>query len=258
MLTNQSTSNQSPAFGPVAYPVIALLWEGPTPQLPLQVSSTYLAAMPGTYTMTAKDLNNGCMAVGTKTIIDFRDYPNVNRPNAPNPFILDCGAKSVAITPVITNSASGFSYSWTAVTGATVSGENTPVLSTNMVGRYQIDVVNNLNGCASVGFVDVVNGTLKGEFTPDATTGNAPLLVNFTNQSTSTTGTTSIVSYWNFGNGTSQVTSSVSASPTATFNAPGTYTVTMFVIKGTCMDTVSKEILVEIPSAIQIPNIFFS
>jgi len=257
VLTNFSNSNIPPVFGPLAAPVIALLWEGPTPQVPLQVTTTYVGSMPGTYTMTAKDLNNGCIAIATKTVDDFRDYPNVNRPEAPEAFVLDCGVPSRTISPVLSNaSTTGFTYSWTTVPGASVSGVNTPVLTTNLIGRYQIDVINNLNGCASVGFVDVIDGKLNGEFLADPVIGFAPLTVTFTNNSSSTTGNANITSYWSFGNGSSQVTPSTGVSPVTVYSVPGKYTVKMFINKGSCLDTVMKEITVDIPSQLVIPNIF--
>ncbi len=257
VLTNFSSSNIPPVFGPPSLPVIALLWQGPTPQTPLQVSTTYVGSMPGTYTMTAKDLNNGCISVGTKTVADFRDYPNVNRPEAPKPFVLDCGASIISINPVLTNSSTTvYTYSWTVAPGAITGPVNTPILKTNLVGRYQINVLNTLNGCESVGFVDVIDGQLIGEFIPEPAIGFAPLTVTFTNNSSSTTGNANITSYWSFGNGTSQVTQSVGVSPLTVYNLPGKYTVKMFINKGTCLDTVIKEIVVDIPSELVIPNIF--
>jgi hypothetical protein len=69
MLTNQSTSSIPPSTFPVSSPVVAS-WEGPTPQVPLLNSTTYTAATVGVYTMTAKDLNNGCISQATVSVTD--------------------------------------------------------------------------------------------------------------------------------------------------------------------------------------------
>src|SRR5690606_15625812 len=123
-LTNMSSSNVPPALYS-GLNVIRLLWEGPSPQVPLQLSTTYVAVMPGTYTMTARDLNNGCEAVATKTVLDSRNYPEINKPIAPAPFVLDCGVESRTITALFSTSlTTDFSYTWTAAPGASVSGEH--------------------------------------------------------------------------------------------------------------------------------------
>jgi gliding motility-associated-like protein len=105
----------------------------------------------------------------------------------------------------------------------------------------------------------VVNGALNGDFAPSTFTGYAPLAVTFQNLSASTSTSTpsaSITSVWSFGNGVSQITNSVSISPTTTYTNAGTYTVTMYVNKGTCLDTVVKIISVELPSKLEVPNVF--
>jgi gliding motility-associated-like protein len=255
-LTNMSTSNV-PAALSFSLPVVALLWEGPSPQMPLQLATTYVGSMPGAYTMTARDLNNGCISIGTKTVIDSRTYPEINKPSPPDPFVLDCGVLSRTITANLnTSSNSGFTYTWTSPAGANFENEHTKVLTTNAIGSYQLDVYNTKNGCQSVGFVEVIPGELFGDFVSQPDRGYAPLTVNFINRSSSTTGTNNITSFWSFGNGLSQETKSVSVTPSTIYKLPGKYTVTMFVNRGSCMDTVVKYIDVEVPSQLEIPNIF--
>jgi gliding motility-associated-like protein len=256
-LSNGSSSSIPPGgFFPRDLPVIVAEWHGPAPQQPLQVSSTYVAYMPGTYTMVAKDLNNGCTSVATKTVIDYREFPFVNRPNPPSPFVLDCGTTSVKISPIITSTAPAFSYSWSAVNQATFSGQDTPTLTTNTPGEYEIIVTNLANGCASQAFVTVVNGELKAGFVPDKIFGYAPLAVTFSNTTTSTTGNASIVTIWTYGNGTTGTTTLTTESPEVTYTQAGSYTVTLFAHKGSCVDTAVRYINVELPSSLQIPNIF--
>ncbi len=261
-LTNNSTSNVPAVFFPTL-PVTGYLWSGPSPQPTLANSSNYIAFTPATtsnaYTLVAMDLNNGCKAVATKTLGDNRVYPIVNTPNPPAPFILDCAATNATIFPIITGTTSGFTYSWVAVPTVSFGALTSSITTVNKVGEYKIYVTNSANGCVSQGDVDVINGSLNGDFNPSTTNGFAPLTVSFQNLSTSsssTTPTASITSAWSFGNGSSLITPSVSISPSTTYNNPGTYTVTMYISKGTCVDTVSKIITVDVPSKLEVPNVF--
>src|SRR6202000_2251683 len=51
-------------------------------------------------------------------------------------------------------------------------------------------------------------------------------------------------------------TTSVNISTSAVYTAPGDYTVAVFASKGSCRDTVRKVISVDIPSKLEIPNVF--
>jgi gliding motility-associated-like protein len=260
-LTNSSTSHVPATFFPTL-PVVGYIWNGPSPQQTFSNTSTYIAFTPGVYTLTAKDLNNGCTAITTKTIIDNRVYPIVNDPIVPAPFILDCGplgTTGATIAPIISGITTGFTYSWVAVPTTSFSSYTSSVTVVNKTGEYIIYVTNPANGCSTSGEVHVVNGTLNGDFTPSPATGFAPLTVSFQNLSASSstsTPTASITSVWSFGNGGSQVTPNVGVSPSTIYTNPGTYTVTMYVTKGTCMDTVVKTIKVEVASKLEVPNVF--
>jgi len=256
VLTNQSSTNIPPVTGfPYTLPVIGYLWDGPSPQAQGQVQTTYIAATTGIYTLTAKDLNNGCTSKTTTTIGDNRIYPILNRPLAPAPFVLDCGAPSVKIFPIVSNPSPGFTYTW-ITNGIVMDGTYTPSLITTQPGIYKVLTTNTLNGCSSSAEVSVINGTLDAQFDVQPLEGYAPLQVTFYNNSTSSLGAGNITAYWNFANGTNSVTNTSNLSPSTTYSLPGTYTVTMFVSKGTCIDTVTKYIKVEIPSALEIPNVF--
>jgi gliding motility-associated-like protein len=257
-LTNSSFGHIPATFFPTL-PVIGYLWTGPSPQDPSQVNSTYIAYTPGTYTLVAKDLNNGCTAITTKTIVDNRVYPIVNDPVRPAPFILDCASPGATIYPIVTGTTTGFTYSWVAVPTTSFSSYTSSVTTVNKPGPYKIIVTNPTNGCVSFGVVEVVNGSINADFTPDPATGYAPLTVNFTNlssSSSSVSGTSSITSVWSFGNGTSQTVNSAAISPSTIYNQAGTYTVTLYVSKGSCLDTVTKVVKVEVPSKLDVPNVF--
>jgi gliding motility-associated-like protein len=255
MLTNSGSTTIPPELNPYD-DIIGYRWEGPSPLVPVQLNSTYIGSEPGTYTLVVKDLNNGCFGVATKTIDDGRNYPVVNTPDAPPPFVLDCNMSSVKITPIISNPLPSYTYSWDIVPGPHVSGYTTATLTTNRTGAYAINVTDFNSGCSSTGIVDVVQGTLTAAFEPDIINGFAPLIVNFSNKSTSTINSRSITSVWNFGNGNKSITDSAAVAPQAYYSLPGTYSVILWTSKGQCLDSTVKIINVEIPSALSIPNIF--
>lgn len=69
VLTNVSSSGIPGSAFSNTLPVIGLLWEGPSPQPTAALSSTYLAQTTGVYTMTAKDMNNGCTKSATYNFV---------------------------------------------------------------------------------------------------------------------------------------------------------------------------------------------
>ena len=254
-LTNSSSSGIPNNTFPKSQPVIAFSWAGPSPQQPLQVSSTYVGLMPGTYTMVAKDLNNGCIALTYTTVNDFREYPDLNRANITPIYTLDCGMTSRTITADFIPSAD-FNYFWTSQNLVT---QGTPTNATFLVtepGTYYLNIRNKLNGCETSGIVEVVDGKLKANFEADREYGFAPVTVNFTNTSTSSLGTGSIATVWSFGNGSTKTVQTTSAITQTTYKLPGIYKVKAYVVKGLCLDTASKYITVELPSLLEIPNVF--
>jgi gliding motility-associated-like protein len=252
-LSNGSSTGIHPQFNP-SQPIMGYLWSGPSPQLPLQASSSYIAYLPGTYTLVVRDENNGCFSETTKFIKDARDYPLVNKP-APKPFVLDCGAAAVTITPNLIITGKDYTYEWISPPGG--PGQvTTAVLTTTTPGEYWITVTNKANGCASDGVMYVIGDTLRANITSDVSEGYAPLKVKFINESHSAVPGSSMTTLWTFGNGTTQTTTLSTISPEMVFTQPGTYTVVAYIRKGICLDSASKVITVEFPSSLEVPNIF--
>jgi gliding motility-associated-like protein len=253
VLTNQSSSSIPNGTFPNNLPAVSS-WDGPSPQVHSENATTYTAQTPGTYSATITDLNNGCTAVVTLTIGDNRVYPDLTQ-TPTEPVVLDCGNTSVAISPVISNPSSAYSYNWVAAPTVSVAGATTKTLTVNQPGEYSVLVTNTVNGCSSFRQMEVENGELTAGFEPDQVSGVAPFTVNFTNTSSSTKGNDKIHSVWNFANSSSTTYTSVQSASTTYFQA-GTYTVTLYVTKGTCLDTAYKIITVEVPSKLEIPNVF--
>jgi gliding motility-associated-like protein len=261
--TNNSTTGVLPGTFFGTGNLNAILWQGPSPQNDLTNSSTYLGFTPGAYTMTVRDMNNGCTSVTTALLGDNRIYPVINT----NTLVaLDCGAGNSGVklaAQALNLNPSDVKAQWFPPNNPTpgVTGLNSLTLTTDGVGVYKLIVTTNTNSCSNSVNVFVVNGVLTANFTADQTSGFAPLTVNFTNNSASSssvTGTSSITSVWSFGNGATKTTTAIttSAGTSAVYTQPGTYTVTMYATKGTCIDTFAKVIRVDIPSKLEIPNVF--
>ena len=234
--------------------VIGKRWDGPSPQQSLFNSSTYVALVPGVFTLIAKDSNNGCESTATINVVDDRNYPNVNE-GTPVISILDCGSNTVVVAKSVPSV--GVSYKWSPPAGASISNPTFSFATVQFPGVYDVLVTNTINGCATRTTATVKSNTiLTTDFEPSVTYGFAPLEVKFTNNSFSANGSGSIASVWNYGNGKVSTAASTTIIPSTIFNSAGIYTVTLYTRKGDCLGTSTKTINVEIPSSLTIPNVF--
>lgn len=256
-LTNSSKTSIPPTTGFPSNGIIQVqLWEGPSPQIPTITVSSYVATVPGVYTMTVKDMNNGCNSTATLQIQDGRVYPTLIQPSPV--YTLDCAATSVSIRPLMTSTLA-YTYSWAGPSTNTFVGSTTgQSVNATSVGFYTVVVTNPTNGCASKDTaIRVVNGFLTGAFTPNRTSGYAPLEVTFTNNSASAGGSNSgITSVWNYGNGAADTHTSASILGYAKYTQSGNYMVILYTAKGACRDIDTAYITVDIPSKLEVPNVF--
>jgi gliding motility-associated-like protein len=257
-ISNNSVTGITPASGfPTNQNVIAD-WYGPTPQLPSLGAANYTASVPGTYTLIATDLNNGCTSQTTTTVFDNRIYPVVTTPGQ---FTIDCGS-AVNTISLATTPPTGLVYHWSLPPNVIISGTlvNVPQLPVTEPGEYGASITNTNNGCTAHSEVTVISGSLEASFTANQTSGYAPFPVTFSNTSHSSnasTGTGSISSVWSFGNGTTlSVTPLAVITPTALYTQSGTYTITLYAFKGSCHDTAMRTVSVDIPSKLEVPNVF--
>ena len=152
-------------------------------------------------------------------------------------------------------------FNWVSFpTGVVVSNPSVATIVGTKIGDYAVVVTNTINGCKSNAAYDVIQGELSVDFTPSQTTGFAPLSVTFVNNSASAFNTGSMIATWSFGNGsilTNTYTNGSSAvTPAATYTAAGTYSVLLEVDKGACTGSKIKVITVEVPSKLEVPNVF--
>jgi len=208
----------------------------------------------GSHTAISMSAVNGCTTSATYIVAIDVTPPAIV---ATIPFTLDCSnTPTVLIVPVITPTAGPYTYSWTAPAGVLISNPSGMNLLANLTGLYKLALTNTVNGCGSSESYSVVNGALAANFVPSSTNGFAPLSVYFTNTSATSTGASSIICLWSFGNGAATSTVFNTVTPATTYTAPGTYSVVLITRKGTCIDSAIRIINVEIPSKMEIPNVF--
>jgi gliding motility-associated-like protein len=255
MLSNASTSGIQGTFFPKNMPVIGFHWKGPSPQLDMLYSTSYVAYMLGTYTLQAKDLNNGCTSFTTIVIGENRSVPLVNPVNPADTAVLDCGQRTATLIPDVLTPTANLTYSWTVPPGTSVNGFTVPALTPDKPGLYRVLLTDKTNGCSSQANMAVIVGTLTAKLEIEGGFGYAPFDATINNISLSSTGNESITSAWSLGNGNFTVTPGVGPLKIH-YDAPGVYTVILYATKGACQDSTMGVITVEVPSRLEIPNIF--
>lgn len=194
-------------------------------------TSSISANTSGTYTLTATNSCGNDTATVTVTTI-----------NSPTAGITATGSTSFCLgDSVILNASGGGTYTWS--NGATSSS-----ISASNEGNYWV-VASNVCG-NDMSSININVDSVMALFTNDVYSGTYPLTVNFTNNSSSNASGF----FWNFGDGTT----GSGTSPTNTFQASGTYVVTLNVTNSLgCTDTYSITILVlENSAELIIPNVF--
>ncbi|MDZ4664943.1 MAG: gliding motility-associated C-terminal domain-containing protein [Bacteroidota bacterium] len=260
-LTNSVITCKNPdvVIVPIITPTLAValvptyIWYPPVG--PGVAGSQFNSTAAGSHTAISTSVVNGCTTSATYIIAIDVTPPAIS---AALPFTLDCNVNPTAsLMPTITGTTTGFTYSWTVPAGALTSNLTSSLLVTNKSGLYRVLVTNTLNGCAAQESYSVVNGVLNADFTPSSIFGFAPLTVNFLNTSSTSTGASSILCLWSYGNGIATPTTILNTvDPVTTYTAAGTYTVVLLAKKGSCVDSSMKIIRVEIPSKMDIPNVF--
>lgn len=187
-----------------------------------------ISASTGTYNAT---LTNACGTATTGPII----ISNAASPtlNLTPPSSVLCPGQTTSISAGTVPLTYSLSWAGPGIVGAS----NLNNVTINSSGAYTLTATDMVSGCSSSSVVSVASGSTNAYFTPDVTTGNPPLNVNFTNQSTGAN-----TYSWSLGNGSS----STSTNTSATYNSTGTYTVTLFAsASGQCQSTYTVAIIVK-------------
>ncbi|MFN6037393.1 MAG: gliding motility-associated C-terminal domain-containing protein, partial [Bacteroidota bacterium] len=220
-------------------PGVIMLWNL-TSNNPVTVNA------PGTYALAVSNPVNGCSIAQTISI-----YQDIVPPSV-TPFAsddtLNCANPEVSLGATGSN---GYSYSWSGPNSFSSSQQN-PSNQVNTAGTYSLSATNPQNGCISNLTINIYQGVdpIVG-FTSNPTSGVAPLIVQFTNTSTS-----GFSGYqWSFGDNSAN---SNQVNPSNIYNQPGTYTVQLvgLTANNNCNDTTFATIVVFPEASILIPNIF--
>ncbi len=194
-----------------------------------QTSPSAVYSIAGTYTVTLT-------ANGSSThtlVITVYANPVASFTTSAMP---SCAGNIVTFTSTTTlGSGPISSYAWDFGDGnGTTTATGTTTHSYGNGGTFPVNlIVTDIHGCTSSVIVQVtILAAPVASFTgfPNSSC-TAPLLVNFTNTSTSTGITTCS---WSFGDGGT----STANNPTHTYTATGSYTVTLIVVQGGCSDTI--------------------
>lgn len=196
----------------------------------------------GIYTVIATDISNNCFTITQFTVNGNSNIPDLTSNLSAN---FPCGALTTTLGASSTNT--NVSYLWTGPLGAVILGGTTNTPTVDVAGNYIVTVTDLSTGCTNSNTVSVSQTTITALFTANPTTGYAPLMVEFTNQ---TVGATNYD--WIFGNGQS----SSNLNPNTIYNESGTYTVTLTAYSGTCSSTATITIIVEDGLSLEIPNVF--
>ena len=206
--------------------------------LPNGPSNTVSPATSTSYIVTAIDAN-GCSA-NTTIQVTVNQIPPIN---AGSDQTICLG------TPMLLNGFGGVSYTWSNSIPNNTSF--TPGLGTTTLVVTGTDA----NGCTNtdtvvITVVPVPTAVLGSNST---LSGYPGLVVQFTNGSLNADSY-----YFDYDNGTDFQTTNVAATPSSSFNEPGTYNVILIASNGICQDTADLEVIV-IPYAplnVVVPNIF--
>ena len=225
-----------------------------------------LFSVPGPYTMHYMNTLNGCSANAYTTVpINTTPPATVAIP----PAFIPCGSNTVVLTAGTTSNLNTYQYTWDGPIGAGLGSPNGYSTTVNMIGHYDVVITNTVNGCASSNGVDVSLGGLNVGFSANPDHGFSPLSVGFTNNTVlGATGTGTVYTWWSYGNGSSNTSVNTSTLGTpngaATYPTAGAYTVVLVVTQSVtvagnttgCTGTATMVINVDLPSKLDIPNVF--
>lgn len=196
---------------------------------------THTYAAPGYYNVTLAATNSqGCVNSVTKGA-----FVHVFNPPVPN-FVVNsinfCHPPGAAVFTNLSTGTPGLTYNWSFGDAGTSTATD-PSHNYTTTGYFNVRlIVTDGNGCKDSvlrpAYIHV--GDIHAAFTYPASA-CVHSAVTFTN-----TSTPHISSSWNFGDGGT----STAESPTYTYNTPGTYTVTLIVSDGSCVDTITHTITI--------------
>ncbi len=191
-------ASSSTALGTLSYE-----WSDMTTNTSISVN------MPGDYTVTITDVDNGCTAIATVTITQNIIAPDANI-TAPTS-TLTCSTPSITLDASVSTGQGTLSYEW-----SDLSTNSTLVVSAP--GIYTITVTDSSNGCTASQSIEILqNITAPNANITGATTELTCLITSITLDASVSTGQGTLSYEW----------SDLSTDSNIIINTPGTYTVTV-------------------------------
>jgi hypothetical protein len=198
---------------------------------------TPTVSLAGTYDLLVTNTTNGCTSVSSVQVLNDASAPIAL---IANPATLTCTTLQTVIDGLQSTQGASYNYTWSGP--GIVSGQGTLQPTVNLPGVYTLDIINTANGCTDTKMVTVPQDILA----PVALAG-IDGLINCTTPagsvgSLSNPGGANFTLSWstvggNFTSGTN--------GPTATIDAPGTYTLLITNNTNGCTDTDDMVVLAD-------------
>jgi len=196
-------------------------------------SPTHRYDTAGLYSVTLIVTNADGADTLTKT--DYIDTRGAGGPTAAFSGTPTSGTAPLSVTFTDQSTGSPTSWNWTFGDGTTSTTQSPTHIYSNS-GTYNVVlIVSNASGTDTLtrnGYITVTGGGPTAAFSATPTSGNAPLNVTFTDQSTGTPTSWN----WNFGDGNNATTQN----PTHTYSTAGTYNVVLIVSNASGADTLTR------------------
>ena len=111
--------------------------------------------MPGIYTLTLSDSNNGCEVSQSVEVFENREFPEalIDAPST-----INCKNETYTVQAV-NQGTSDYTYSWETMNGNIISGANTLNPELDEDGLYELTIIDTQNGCQSTAEIIVEKDT---------------------------------------------------------------------------------------------------
>ncbi len=185
---------------------VTFTFTSPAPTTTANTSGA-LFSIPGTYTMTYQNLNNGCIAT-TNTVVPLNTTPPATI--TVGPYFIPCGGGTVLINAGTISQPPNYTYTWSPPMGAGMSCVTCYSTSANMAGIYTVVITNTINGCVATNTLQVSQGTTF-------ITGSASIC---NGQTTTLTANGATTYTWNTGSNATSIV--VNPTVTTTYSLSGT------------------------------------
>lgn len=129
------------------------LWTGPGIVSGENTQNDCLVNIPGSYTLTVTNDDNGCTATATTTLATTASPPTASATSSTGN--LNCGHAIDTLSSTGSSNGPGISYAWSTPDGHFTSPTNGPTATVDSAGVYILTVTNTSNGCTATASVGV-------------------------------------------------------------------------------------------------------